>query len=232
MLETGDGVVVLRKNSDPNFLGAFLPCFFLWFFCALRMFDLTLGTCFFSDVSSVLNVCRDVGSVVVVVVVVVVTGVGETGLKVETWTGSKMDRVGADMVGLNSRVLEMDRGLAEVEMTGGGVLGVNAVVAMGSRRDTGSGLFLGGNLVKPLSKKGETLWPPEETVGKLGKLLVLTISSLGLLSDWGLMGLRFGRLNLREGGGELGWDSGVLLNMVSGSAVVVGENRFGGLLLG
>ena len=32
-----------------------------------------------------------------------------------------------------------------------------------------------------------------------------------LLSDWGLMGLRFGLLNLREGGGELGWDSGVEL---------------------
>ena len=112
-----------------------------------------------------------------------------------------MDRVGAEMVGRNSLVLEMDKGLADVEMIGGGVLGVKAVVAIGSNA-TGSGLFLGGNLVKPLSKKGDTLFlPPEETVGKLGKLLVLTISNLGLSDCCGLMGLRFGRLNLRDGGG-------------------------------
>ena len=100
------------------------------------------------------------------------------------------------------------------------MLGVKAVVATGSSGETGSGLSLGGKRVNPLSWKGDTLFLPSlgKAVGKLGKLLVLTISSLGL-SDLGLTRL-----------GLLGtwWWNGASFSSASsiklkGSAVEVGR---------
>ena len=79
-----------------------------------------------------------------------VTGskVEDTGLKVETWTGSRTERVGAEMVGLkedSTPKVFWDEG---EEDTGGGVLGVKAVVMTGSSRGTGSGRPLAGNLMR------------------------------------------------------------------------------------
>jgi len=106
----GLAVVVLLKNSDPNFLGAFLSDFLrCWFFLANKRLDLTLGILPSAPgLTKALNLLLEVVGASVVVVVLVVelkspraTEDWDTGLKVDTWTGSRTESVGAATVGLN-----------------------------------------------------------------------------------------------------------------------------------
>ena len=180
-------VVVLLKNKEPNFRGFFLPSFLRppppRFFFACKRLDFTLGMRPSLDGFEKLNLLLDVVVGASVVVVVNGSGVVDTVLNVVTWTGSKTDSVGAEIVGLNDDSVTGEA--CDEDTKGWGVLGVKAVVEMGSS-STGSGLFLGGNLVKP-SSMGKFL---EGIVGKLGKLFFLTISNLGLPEfDLGLSGL-------------------------------------------